>query len=436
MKPTSYTDDPLAALERAARMQKLEEDAAKQLRQARTRLVLGTDAAHVFFATLALRLNPQSDPRIETAATDGKRLLYNPAWLAALSLEEAEGVVCHEVLHNALCHHARRQGRDQERWNRACDLAVNPTILESGLRLPHSRLLPGEGQYAHLPPGQSAEVYYNLLQGQGQRSKGDEQAPEGGGGGPDDAGGPGQVVNGEGEGEGQPAPDPGGCGGVLDPGDGSQAALRQSEAEWAVAAAQAQQTAKGRGELPGGIDRLIEALLRPKVSWKEVLREFVSRHARNDYSWAAPNRRFLHQGLYLPGLRSEELGDIVLAIDTSGSIGQRELAEFAGEAQGILDAYDCSLTILFHDSAVRHVQRWEPSDGPLILEPKGGGGTSHECVFEWIEAEGVSPTCLVCLTDLHTVFPNRGPDYPTLWVVSGGNETQPPFGERVTVNGC
>jgi predicted metal-dependent peptidase len=431
MKPTPYADDPLAALERAARMQKLEEDAARQMRQARSQLVLGTGAAHVFFATLALRLKLQPDARVETAATDGKRLLYNPAWFATLSLDEAQGVVAHEVLHNALCHHARRQGRDPARWKLACDLAVNPTILESGLKLPPGRLLPGEGRYAHLAPGQSAEVYYNLLHEQDQKGKDDEQGLDGAGGGQDNAGSQGQP--GEGEEPGQQAPDPGGCGGVLDPGDGSQAAAKQSEAEWEVATAQAQQAAKTRGQLPGRLDRLVEELLRPKVSWKDVLREFVSRNARNDHSWSPPNRRFLHQGLYLPGLRSEELGDIVLAIDTSGSIGQKELAEFASEAQGILDAYDCSLTILFHDSEIAHVQQWQPSDGPLRLEAKGGGGTSHCCVFEWIRNQGAQPSCVVCFSDLYTDFPENVPDCPVLWAVTGGNQAKPPFGQRVEV---
>jgi predicted metal-dependent peptidase len=83
------------------------------------------------------------------------------------------------------------------------------------------------------------------------------------------------------------------------------------------------------------------------VDWRDVLREFLSRHARNDYSWLPPSRRYIHRELYLPGLRSEELGEVVLAVDTSGSIGQRELARFAAEAEGILDSFDCTLTILY-----------------------------------------------------------------------------------------
>jgi predicted metal-dependent peptidase len=200
-----------------------------------------------------------------------------------------------------------------------------------------------------------------------------------------------------------------------------------------VAVAQARQTANGRGALPAGLARLVEEILQPKVDWRDVLREFVSSHARNDFSWSPPNRRFIHQGLYLPGLRSEELGDVVLAIDTSGSIGPRELNRFAAEAQGILEAFDCSLTILYHDSEIQQVQHWRSGDGPLTLQPIGGGGTSHVCVFDWLEKQQLNATCLVCLTDLYTQFPSTPPATAVLWAVVGNNTSQPPFGLRVNV---
>jgi predicted metal-dependent peptidase len=169
------------------------------------------------------------------------------------------------------------------------------------------------------------------------------------------------------------------------------------------------------------------------VDWRDVLREFLSQQARNDYSWSPPNRRFIHAGLYLPGLRSEELGDVVLAVDTSGSIGAKELGRFASEAQGILDAYDCTLTILYHDADVQRVDTWQPSDGPLELHPVGGGGTSHVPVFDWIEQQGRMPACVVCLTDLYTEFPDVVPTYPVLWAVVGRTGGQVPFGTRVNV---
>jgi predicted metal-dependent peptidase len=406
-------NDPFAALEQAAARQAQEEKAARALAAARCRLVLGKDARSAFFATLALRLVPQVDWEIDTLATDGRRLSYRPDFVTGLSADELVGVVAHEVLHNALAHHARHQHREARRWNLACDLAVNPLLLDSGFVLPASRLVPGEGQYRDLPPGKSAEEYYGLL--------------------PDDS--PGRDEdNAEQTEQGQERQDPGGCGGVQPPGDGSPAEARQSQVEWEVAVAQAQQIAKQRGALPAGLARLVEEVLQPKVDWREVLRQFLSRHARNGYSWSPPNRRYIHQGLYLPGLRSEELGDVVIAIDTSGSIGAREVARFAAEVEGILESFDCQVSLVYHDSAVQRVQHWTSNDGPLVLEPVGGGGTSHRCIFDWIEGEGMQPACVVCLTDLFTEFPDPPPALPVLWAVVGSNPSQPPFGLRVAVD--
>jgi predicted metal-dependent peptidase len=307
-------------------------------------------------------------------------------------------------MHNALGHHARRGHRDKVRWNIAADLAVNPLLTEAGFKLPVGACIPGQGQYAELLKGKSAEEYYALL--------------------PNDSSG--QI-------EGQ-CPDPGGCGGVMDPGDGSPAACKEAEAEAAVAVSQAERVAKLRGDLPDGIARLVKEVLEPKVDWREVLRAFISQFARNDYSWAHPNRRFIHHGLYLPGLRSEELGDAVLAIDTSGSVGRDNLNRFAGEAEGILQAYECTLTILYHDASIQHVQTWRSTDGPLVLEPKGGGGTDHRPVFEWIREQGIDPACLICLTDLESSFPEEPPDYPVLWATVGAGKTKVPFGIQVEID--
>jgi predicted metal-dependent peptidase len=192
-------------------------------------------------------------------ATDGRTLGYHPEWVGSLPLPELMGVVAHEVMHNALTHPARRNHRDPKRWNIACDLAVNPLLTEAGFSLPPSRLMPGEGEYRELPLGKSAEEFYGLLPGDPPGPEGQDQPPG-------------------------PMEDPGGCGAVRDPGEGSEADAREMAAEWQVAVAQAQQGAKQRGELLGGLARLVEEVLTPKVDWREVLREFVSRTARNDYS--------------------------------------------------------------------------------------------------------------------------------------------------------
>jgi Putative metallopeptidase domain len=160
---TQNKDDPFAVIEAEAARQALCEAAGKALTAARGRLILGRDAASAFFATLVLRLTPEVDPACETIATDGKTLSYAPAFVTGLSADELVGVLAHEVLHCALAHPHRRVGREPSRWNVACDLAVNPILLQAGFTLPASRLLPGEGTYRALPVGKSADEYYALL---------------------------------------------------------------------------------------------------------------------------------------------------------------------------------------------------------------------------------------------------------------------------------
>ena len=378
-------------------------------RGARARLVLGRDAESAFFATLVLRLTPLPSWEIDTIATDGRALQYHPPFVTGLSPDELVGVLAHEVMHCALAHPARRGSRDATRWNIACDLAINPLLLKAGVVLPLSRLMPGEGSYVGLDDGKSADEYYAAL-----------PSPE-------------QTQDGGDEGS-QSTRDPGGCGQVVDPGNGDVAESRQIEAEWQVAVSQAQSAAAGRGPLPAGLGRAVQAVLHPAADWREVLRAFVSSQARNDYSWVRPNRRFIAQGLYLPGLYSEELGDVVLAVDTSGSIGAQLARAVRGRGQCRPGCFACSLTVLYHDTEVQKVQTWKSTDGPLVLDPVGGGGTNHVCVFDWIERSGLSPACVVCLTDLETEFPIVIPTIPVLWAVTGALTANPPFGQVVSLS--
>lgn len=423
--------DPMAALEAASNKQASEEKAAGMLSAARSQLVLGRRkdkekynaqdktrmATCSFFATLGLRMQSKPDWDLPTAATDGRSLHYNPGFIAGLSISEAIGVLAHEVLHVAAMHHCRQQGRDLKRWNVAADLAINPLVLEAGFDLPKGHLYPGKRAECVSPewadaiekmtPGLSAEEYYAAL--------------------PDEQGG-----DGEGDGEKDGQGDPGNSGGVKTPGDGSKSAITQAEAEARIDVAQAESMAKQRGTLPGGLGRVVEEALEPKVDWKTQLREFISRYARNDYSWSHPNRRFIAQGIYLPGLRSEELGDLVIAVDTSGSIQGEILRRFGGEIQGMLDSYDVAVTIVYHDARVCHVQQWKSSDGPLVLEAKGGGGTDHRPVFEWVTQQQLEPACMVCLTDMASCFPDAGPEYPVMWA-RVGSYGKAPFGSLVDV---
>lgn len=411
MQPAS--DDPFAEIERAAQRQADEELAGKAIAAARSRLILSTDARGVFFASLALRLGVEMDWETETMSVDGKTMRVNPEFVKTLTPDETLGVCVHETLHVAMGHQSRRMGREPKRYNEACDLAINQIIEQASFKLPKCRLMVGEGKYKDFPKEKSAEEYYTLLQE--QEPPQNEENKE----------------NGDGSGKGRPSSDPGGCGEVTEPGDQSDNAA--SEAEWKVAVAQAEQASRSRGTLPGGLGRAVQQVINPPADWRDVLREFVSKKAKNGYSWNRQNRRFVAKGLYLPGRFSRKLGKVTIAVDTSGSVGQRELAIFANEVEAIVGAYDCTAQILYHDSAITKTQEWEPSDGPLKLEPVGGGGTSHIPVFAEIENDEDPPACVICLTDLYTAFPAKPCEIPTLWAVIGGNQSPPPFGQTIHI---
>lgn len=369
-------------------------NAMRNLTRARTQLLL--DAP--FFGSLALRLKVLEDGSTETAYTDGVVLGVNPAFIESLSGKATQGLLAHEVMHLACLHHTRRDGREPRRWNVACDYAVNHLLVEAGFQLPEGLL--HDDRYA----GLSAEAIYDRL--------------------PEDTGGSGEGPSG-----------PGRPGEVRDAPGADSRAMRQAEAQWRVSISQAAQQARAAGNLPEAIQRLVEETINPVVDWRAYLRLFIERTARNNYAWLPPNRRYLAYGLCLPGLHSRELDRVVVAVDTSGSIDDRTLSGFVAEVSSILEEYDTEIEVVYCDNQVRGSLRVSRQDLPLRLEPSGGGGTDFRPVFAWVAQEGLTPSCLVYLTDLECRrFPEPAPDYPVLWVQWGEAEYAPPFGEVVRIN--
>jgi len=297
-------------------------------------------------------------------------------------------------------------------------------VLASGCRLPPGGLsgmgtdLSAEAIYARLPdPPPSGGQGQGKGQGKGRGKSGPPETGEGSG---EDPGGCGAVRD-------APAPD----GGRPTPTD-----LAQAEAEAKVAVAQAAQAAKACGKLPAALARLVEEILEPRVPWREVLRRFVDQAARDDYTWRRPNRRYLASGLYLPALYSEEMRPIVVAVDTSGSIGARELDQFAAEMTAILQETGASATIIYCDAAVSGVEEFTPEDLPLRLSPKGGGGTDFRPPFAEVETRGLTPACAIYLTDGECSSFPEPPEYPVLWAVTDHAQARkfaPPFGEVLEV---
>lgn len=394
---------------------------AQRISNARTNLLLD----HPWFGSLSMNLKIVPCDSIPTFGVDGTSMFYNPTYADTKTDKELCGILAHEVMHCALLHIYRRNGRDPMLWNIAADYAINQELINSGLTLPKGCLLdskykdlPAETIYAQLKKqviqlggklgiqgdGQPTGTFSDApSDGQGDKSEDGEQSPKG----------QPNASNGQ-----QKQPSKGGM----------------SEQDWKIAAEQATKVAKAAGKLSGDIDRMIQESRKSKTDWRQELREFLEQTTPSDYSWQSPNRRYIHAGIYLPGMIKEGFGKLVLACDTSGSISQEDLNVFAAEVSAIAsDLKPESIDVLYCDAAVKGIQQFM-CDEDIKLQPKGGGGTCFQPVFDYVAEHYDEPpkALLYYSADLwNSDHPIEPTDYPTLWI-TGMHVTRPhPFGKVI-----
>lgn len=172
--------------------------------------------------------------------------------------------------------------------------------------------------------------------------------------------------------------------------------------------------------------------MQPKLPWRLLLARYMTQHARDDYSYMRPSRR--EGEVILPSLRSAQ-ADLVVVLDTSGSISEQEIGEFMSEVNAIKGQLRARITLHACDTALAE-------EGPWLFEPweefrlpgkvKGGGGTDFRPVFEWVAGQNRAPDLLLYFTDAEGEFPKREPDFPVLWLVKG--KAAVPWGQRIQLN--
>jgi len=367
------------------------QDVTKRISKAKTALIL----EHPFIGSVALNMPMSIDNSVPTAATNGKRVLFNEEFCNGLSDEELKFLVAHECMHPMLEHNFRRGERNAYKWNQAADYVINKLLTDEGIgKMPEQGLLDDN---IYKQGGGTSDGIFNLL----------PDTPEDGQG------------NG---GQGQPLDS-------CEDGQGSPAEVSQQQAEWKVKVAQAAQSAKMMGKMSAGLERLVDAILKPKVDWRDVLQRFVVKCRSDQRSWARPNRRFLSQGLYLPSVSGESLGEIAFAVDCSGSIDQDEINQFASEISTVWqDQRPTKVHVIYFDSEVSHYDEFGQDDEPVV-KPHGGGGTAFSPVFKYMMEHGIEPVACIFLTDLCCDDFGDAPDYPVLWVST--HDDKAPFGEVV-----
>lgn len=371
-----------------------------------------------FFGVLAVHLQERemtSDIEktlgVPTCGTDGRYLYVNPEWVKKLSEPEKLGLLCHEVLHNALGHIFpwRRAGRDARIWNAAGDYAINLLVKEAGLTLPTGGLL--DNKYKDL----STEQIYDIIYKNAEKIKVPIMDII-------ESNDTGEQEKSEGEGKGEGEQKDGKNGGTL-----KELSSKELEEKWKELIVNAAIQAKGQGKLPAGVERLVHDLLFPKLPWQVLLANIFSEIMRDDYDECQLDQRFISQKIYLPDLYSEGV-KVTVGIDTSGSIGEDDLKNFLSETFGILNSRNVtSIRLLACDAAVHFDKEVEKFD-EMPMKIGGGGGTDFRPIFDALEDK--PPAVCVIFTDLAGTFPEETPRYPVIWVSTDSNATAP-FGTIV-----
>ena len=368
--------------------------AAKKIQTALTNLLLDEP----FFGTIAFQLKYIADPNVQTTATDGKVVKYNPEDIDTLSVSNVINELLHEIGHVTKLHPYRRGTRDHKLFNVACDYVINNELIASRYKLTADFLQ--DKKYT----GMSEEQVYTLLQ---QLSKKEQES---------------LIAQSEKHGQSEDAQE--------QPGESKEEQQQQIK----QMVLQAAMVAKAAGKLPGFARLLVDNLLNPVVDWRSALMKYLEQTAKNDFSWVRPNVRYMAHNIYLPALKSEQLPPVVVYWDTSGSrwsnvalkLAATEIVALAAQAK------PSRLIIIQGDSKVTDVQDLLPEDS-INLEAKGGGGTHFEPIFEQVEKMEVEPCCFIGITDLAGSFPNEVPNYPVVWLCDERG-MEAPFGDIIEVN--
>lgn len=375
--------------------------------------------------------NTYVDDTVPTACTNGRDEKYNPNFIKGMTEKELGFVVLHEAMHKMYRHFfVWRKLFDENPGiaNSACDYVINLQLrdldpYEQFISMPRDKDGKIMGLIDDRFKGMNAKQVYDILKQECTGGNGSGGEPEG-----EEQGSGGQGGDNFDDHDWESA------------GDLPEETKRELEREIDQAIRQGiitEQKVKGAGG--GDLARELGELLKPKIDWREQLREFMQSvcMGKDTSSWRRINRRFMGSGVYMPSLISERVQHIVPAIDTSGSIGGRELDTFLSEFAAICEQVKPEMVdLLYWDGRVAGHETYHEDDVDSIVrstKPRGGGGTSPSCITAYLKEKKIAPECVIVLTDGY-VGSDWGGEWPcpVLWCIVG-NDVVAPVGKTVHI---
>jgi predicted metal-dependent peptidase len=389
---------------------KLDRVVREKLISARVGLLLKAS----FFGNLATRLKLiNADEWCATAATDGRNFYYNTRFIEMLRPKEIEFLFGHEVLHCVYDHFGRRGDRDPQLWNIANDYCVNGDLVKHNVG---EKITSVPCLYDRKYDGLSSEEVYDQLYEKATKidigSLLDQMIDE--------------HLDGEGDGDGDQ--DGEGKGRPKLTAEEKQAIKDEIKEAMLAAAA----TVDGAGNLPAGVKRLIQQLTEPQLNWRELLRMNLESTIKADYTWMRASRKGWHMDAVMPGQKPDEMIDIAVMLDASGSISETMLKDFLSEIQGIMDSFPSyKIHVVTFDTDCYNPAQYDSDnlDSMIDYEVSGGGGTDFDCIFTYLKNEEITPRRLIVFTDGYPFGSWGDAEYcDTTWILHGTTTIVPPWG--------
>lgn len=368
--------------------------------------------SHPFFARIILAMGSEECVDKEAIPTVGVsqygKLYWNPDCVNSLTLEELQAVLAHEAMHVATLTFQRQRFRDHELWNIATDIAINYTLVATNMTLPSWVFLPLADGTMALPKANltinvkdlPAEKIYELLEKDAEKIKANYSSMD-------------THIEGDNDSEGNST------------GEGKGKGHCESQAnnqKWKQVFTNAATFAKMRGKLGGALERMLDGILKPKLNWKDLLNRYITRELPYNYSMSRPNRRYNATGVYQPITVKENL-EVVVTVDVSGSISEKDYKDFMSEVCGVCTAFDqVKARVLFWSTYI------DPKDDKVIdrnsstdlinYKAHSSGGTKFSCVQQYIEKTGINSRIFITLTDGYIESKPTVPNGTNLFVIS------------------
>jgi predicted metal-dependent peptidase len=361
-----------------------------------------------FFGNMATRMALIERNDMPTASVDGKNFYFNTKFVNSLKQKELIWLFAHEVMHCALEHFLRKDNRDHQLWNVATDYAINDILERNGI----GKRIEGTLYDTNYTNKCAEEIYDDLMKNAQSISLQDliDQIVD-------------EHFDQSTNEDGTPK---------------SQEEISKAKAEMREALLSSYQSSEGAGNIPAEISRMVESITKPKVSWKDELRQSLKSKIKSDYTFTIPSRKALAQRIILPSMSFDNEINISIGVDVSGSINDGMISNFLAEISAITNEFNSwTINLWSFDTKVYNHKTYTSYCGEDILKHEfvGGGGTDFECNWNFMKDSEIVPDMFIMFTDLCPCGGWGDSSYcDTLFVGYDNASTEAPFGRTIHVN--